>query len=103
MGNISDYYRDLDMEFNIAGYESSVINKRLKSSPIWITKSGQRIRLCDMEDSHLINSINMVNRSGRNESWFNILATELKDRGLPVPVKNTFYSDECDATECDIY
>jgi hypothetical protein len=56
-----------------------------------------------MEDSHLINSINMVNRSGRNESWFNILATELKDRGLPVPVKNTFYSDECDATECDIY
>jgi hypothetical protein len=103
MGDISDYYRDLDLEFNIAGYKPSVINKTLKSSPIWITKSGQRIRVCDMEDSHLINSINMVNRSGKNEHWFDKLAIELKDRNLPIPTKNTFYSDECDATECDIY
>ena len=94
---------NIDQEYFNIGIESSDINNILKASPIWTMKSGWKIRLCDMSESHLINTINMVNKSGKNEHWFNKLATELKDRNLPIPTKNTFYSDECDTTECDIY
>lgn len=29
----------------------------------WVTKEGQRIALANMEDSHLLNSLNMVRRT----------------------------------------
>ena len=33
-----------------------------KQTKIWITKEGNRIRICDMSDTHLINSILLLER-----------------------------------------
>lgn len=37
-------------------------NTKLKH-PVWRTKSGQVIRVCDMTDFHLVNAINFLKRS----------------------------------------
>ncbi len=33
-----------------------------KQTKIWVTKSGQRIRVCDMSDAHLLNVIRFLRR-----------------------------------------
>jgi len=33
-----------------------------KQTKLWTTKSGEKIRLCDMTDTHLVNAFNMMTR-----------------------------------------
>lgn len=35
-----------------------------KQTAIWTTKDGQRIRICDMTDEHLLNAIRFFRRKG---------------------------------------
>lgn len=36
-----------------------------KQTSFWKTNSGKKIRICDMEDSHLLNAIKLMQRFGR--------------------------------------
>jgi len=39
------------------------MNPYRKQTRIWVTKEGQRLRICDMTDSHLDNTITMFDRA----------------------------------------
>lgn len=47
---------------------------------IWFTKEGLRIPLNEMHDSHLLNSISMVQRNSPSSPWLPILQTEWRRR-----------------------
>lgn len=49
-----------------------------KQTANWTTKSGQKMRICDMEDSHLINSLNLLRRS----AIIHALASGLSKKGI---------------------
>ena len=36
-----------------------------KQTAIWTTKTGHRLRICDMDDSHLLNSIRLLRRTAK--------------------------------------
>jgi len=36
-----------------------------KQVNLWTTKFGERVRICDMEDNHLVNCVNMLRRFGQ--------------------------------------
>ena len=35
-----------------------------KQTKLWTTKDGRKVRICDMEDDHLINTVRMLQRNG---------------------------------------
>ena len=102
MGNISDYYRGLAME-NEFYYSHQYDDYDDTDYSIWTTKSGQEIPVIKMTDSHLINTINFINRNANptTEKWFDTLRNEAIRRKLSTPAKSQYF--ECDASEVDLY
>ena len=101
MGDMSNYYQELAMknQFNYThdyGYDETDYS-------IWTTKSGQKIPVIKMTDSHLINTINFINRNANEstEKWFDTLVIEANKRKLSTPTKSHYF--ECDASEIDLY
>lgn len=101
MGDISDYYRAQDEEeaLNMFGIQHNY-NAQFD---IWTTRTGEKIPVKEMTDTHLLNTINMLNKNANeyNEDWFDILVLEAHKRKLKTPNKSMNF--ECDATEIDIY
>ena len=51
----------------------------------WIKKGGELLSIYEMEDSHLLNSFNLLRRNGQESKQ---LLAEIKARNLPMPLKH---------------
>lgn len=89
MGDMADYYRDLDLWRELEGEGSDPISR----TSYWVTKEHKRIRVYEMEDSHLLNSIRVLRGKSpigtiwsgdnvRRREWLNVMANEAYARGL---------------------
>lgn len=99
MGDMADYYRELELENHLDGHGSNFTT----DYTIWTTKQGVKIEVVKMTDNHLLNTINMLNNNANeaNEEWFDVLVLEAKKRKLYTPNKSMYF--ECDVSEVDLY
>lgn len=78
MGDFSDdlMMRGLDAElrwehhdthYNNIHYES-LLKEYLKGNLLWCRKDGNNVLIQEMDDSHLLNSINWIGNMGRNQT-----------------------------------
>ena len=89
---MADYYLDslsvrlMYDELDDDDIESTPI---LSNERIWTTREGKRIKIKDMEDAHLLNSIRMINRDTSTELdyVFTVLCDEATRRKLNVPLR----------------
>lgn len=92
MGDMADYYMERDFLFDLDN-EGQHDSEPITSETEWRTKDGQRVRIRDMTDSHLLNTINVLrgkSRKGttfktddvRRREWLNVMANEAYKRGL---------------------
>lgn len=105
MGDISDYYRDqeLNKHLNHSFEDEYPDEDMFIDYNVWTTKAGNKIPVKLMKDSHVVNTINMINRNANEstEQWFDTFAAELRSRDIIPPPKSKWFN--CDATEIDIY
>jgi hypothetical protein len=95
MGDISDYY----VEKSIGG---EIYYSRKEDYSKWTMRNGTKIRISNMTNEHLINTLNMINRNAPNgEDWFDAITKEAERRKLSIPEKSIHF--ECDASEVDLY
>jgi hypothetical protein len=87
MGEIADYYREFTSEGEFPRDIMHTENNMLPSEDHiedfvwWVTANRDRIKVKDMTDTHIINSINMIKRK-RNwrRQWLKPLQQELVSR-----------------------
>lgn len=78
MGEISDYYRDIQMdyEFELESKKDELFNKfRWKQDIFWTTMKGEKINIKDLAPDHKQNIIKMLEKGDRydKEEWLIIL------------------------------
>lgn len=66
-----------------------------KQTKLWTTKEGDRIRLCDLEDSHLLNILNMLRRRASYISDFRTRSF------LSLPEPSSDHAQDCYDMELD--
>lgn len=55
--------------------------------PQWTMKSGEKISIWDMNDNHLINTINLLQRKDSENTWLKVLNQEKTYRELLSKIK----------------
>ena len=91
MGDMADYYREMEERMELEGYD----NEPLSSDSYWTTRERRRVRVCDMDDPHLLNTIRVLRGksphgtkwngdSVRRREWLNVMANEAYSRGLSI-------------------
>lgn len=81
MGDMADYYRDLELDYHLEMASRIVVIQDFKW---WRTGDGSRIKVSNMSISHLTNSINKIKREGWREQWLEPLEKELKRRNRTI-------------------
>jgi fatty acid-binding protein DegV len=90
MGDMADYYRDNedcdiynDEVFNNEYYEHIWVNYQ-KGKLHWTTKDGKRLLISNMEDSHILNTINHLKSKTESnlavDEWLDVFSAEIKNR-----------------------
>lgn len=79
MGDISDYYRDIDEQYY--SNPANAIHELIPSFKRWRMNDGNRILVTEMKTSHVINTINLIKRKAPwRAQWLEPLEQELKSR-----------------------
>lgn len=79
MGEMADFYRDFEDEFDDGEYFEGESYEKM----IWTTKEGKRILIKDMTDSHLQNTKRMLGGNGHHNSiQYQRIVEELENRGF---------------------
>ena len=81
-----------------AGFDDLIDPAFEPTSPesLWMTRRGEVLRICDMSDEHLLNTIQMLRGRSpigtrfsttdvRRRRWINVMANVAYERGLEVP------------------
>jgi|AntDeeMinimDraft_6_1070357.scaffolds.fasta_scaffold26126_3 rRNA maturation endonuclease Nob1 len=87
MGDMADYYADLALnsQFDTSKMAKEAYDNYERGLLTWKTKSGEGIKVTEMSNKHLQNSINMLIRKHEDmdevtEATIDILKRELKSR-----------------------
>lgn len=64
--------------------KASEYRLRVAPEPMWKTRDGRIIKVAEMTDNHLLNSLRMCLRNGSYKSKVGFLKVELRRRGLMV-------------------
>lgn len=83
MGEMADYHSSHDMWDEGPHHTTIPVVKYSEPFTWWTMQSGKRIKVSKMTNSHIQNSINLINRQhGWRESWIEPLKKELKSRTI---------------------
>jgi hypothetical protein len=83
MGELSNYFINREIEEHMDGpFDHHTMEEpKIRSFIWWVQGDGTRIKVESMTDTHLMNSINMIDRrSGWRKQWKEPLMKELEKR-----------------------
>jgi hypothetical protein len=64
-----------------------------KQTAVWTTKAGERLRICDMDDRHLLNAISLIERRYKDECLNAANAADSYSAGAPDAASDAAHSE----------